>query len=111
MRFMDTNHNIPRRFQLPDSDPDPDQEMFSKEQMETPLSSEPLKREKNTNRGDSVDSFLNMKSSNKKEDSIDLLFMSYARTCKKLSVQKQIQIKLQLAQIFGEAELSELTDS
>ncbi|CAK1578042.1 unnamed protein product [Parnassius mnemosyne] len=41
-------------------------------------------------------------------DAVDHLFMSYAKTFKKLSPRKQIELKKSLANLFADAELSEL---
>lgn len=46
---------------------------------------------------------------NRKEyDAVDLLFMSYADTFRKLSLRKQAELKIKLAKIFAVAELSEM---
>ncbi|CAG4988031.1 unnamed protein product [Parnassius apollo] len=41
-------------------------------------------------------------------DAVDHLFMSYAKTFKKLTARKQIELKKALANLFADAELSEL---
>ncbi|KAL4113374.1 hypothetical protein QTP88_017006 [Uroleucon formosanum] len=43
-------------------------------------------------------------------DSVDHLFLSYAGTFKKFSERNQIQIKLELAKLFGDMELKELDE-
>lgn len=45
---------------------------------------------------------------NKKEDAVDHLFKSYAETFKRFSPRKQAELKVVLAKMFAEAELSEL---
>ncbi|XP_063385486.1 transcription factor Adf-1-like [Cydia fagiglandana] len=44
-------------------------------------------------------------------DSVDHLFMSYAKTFKKLSLRKQGKIKVELAKMFAEAELDDLENN
>ncbi|KAI8432044.1 hypothetical protein MSG28_004563 [Choristoneura fumiferana] len=56
---------------------------------------------------DSSDEILTKK---KKEDAVDHLFMSYAETFKRFSTRKQAELKVVLAKMFAEAELSELED-
>lgn len=41
-------------------------------------------------------------------DAVDLLFLSYAQTLKTFSPQRQIAIKLQIAQIINSAEIAQL---
>ncbi|KAK2575422.1 hypothetical protein KPH14_008332 [Odynerus spinipes] len=43
-------------------------------------------------------------------DAMDLLFLSYAQTLKTLSPQRQIAIKLQIAQIINKAEVAQLEE-
>lgn len=43
-------------------------------------------------------------------DAVDLLFMSYADTFRKLSKRKQVELKMTLAELFATAELSEMDD-
>lgn len=43
-------------------------------------------------------------------DAIDLLFMSYADTFRKLSLRKQAELKVRLAKLFADAELSEMNN-
>ncbi|KAI4504177.1 hypothetical protein M0802_000648 [Mischocyttarus mexicanus] len=43
-------------------------------------------------------------------DAMDLLFLSYAQTLKTLSPQRQIAIKLQIAQIINNAEIAQLEE-
>lgn len=46
----------------------------------------------------------------KSMDAVDLLFLSYAQTLKTLSPQRQIAIKLQIAQIINSAEVAQLEE-
>uniref|UniRef100_A0A6P7FTJ0 Uncharacterized protein LOC114333941 n=1 Tax=Diabrotica virgifera virgifera TaxID=50390 RepID=A0A6P7FTJ0_DIAVI len=47
----------------------------------------------------------------KKQDGIDLLFLSYAETFRKLSPRHQVHIKLELAKLFADAELECLEET
>lgn len=46
-----------------------------------------------------------------RHDDVDYLFLSYAQTFKKLSQQKQAMLKVDLAKLFSEAELSEISST
>lgn len=46
----------------------------------------------------------------KSMDAVDLLFLSYAQTLKTLSPQRQIAIKMQIAQIINSAEVAQLEE-
>lgn len=46
----------------------------------------------------------------KSMDAIDLLFLSYAQTLKTFSPQRQVAVKLQIAQIISNAELKQLEE-
>ncbi|XP_049804692.1 transcription factor Adf-1-like [Schistocerca nitens] len=45
-----------------------------------------------------------------KHDEVDHLFLSYAKTYKRLTVRSQAKLKVQLAQLFADAELAELDE-
>lgn len=59
-------------------------------------------------RTDVLDYLQNKSSDNQEYDDVDYLFMSYAKTFKKLSLRNQAKLKVGLAKLFAEAELREL---
>ncbi|KAJ0172588.1 hypothetical protein K1T71_011727 [Dendrolimus kikuchii] len=74
-------------------------------------SSKPLVRKRKLTEHD-VDTmilnFLERKNKQRDHDSVDYLFLSYARTFKKLSLQRQAMLKVELARLFSQAELSDI---
>lgn len=84
----------------------------------TPTSSSsqmpPPKRIKNTDSNDDVQrliNYLDRKNRSKPHyDEVDHLFLSYAETFKRFSPRRQATLKMDLANLFGKAELSEIEE-
>ncbi|XP_047997823.1 uncharacterized protein LOC125235329 [Leguminivora glycinivorella] len=78
---------------------------------ETPTIRTSNKKIKDTDVNEMIVEFLNNKTKKTTHDGIDHLFLSYAQTFKKLSQRKQAMLKVDLAKLFSDAELSEMTAS
>lgn len=84
-------------------------DVLPSEPMPNQVSSKINKCNHRSNRVDKILDYLQNKST-QNYDSVDHLFLSYAETFKKFSERNQVELKLQLAKLFADAELIEIEE-